>query len=179
MNEASDTIERMLDENPLMAFSCYTHCQKEILDELAAEIVGLLENGIVTREDGQVVVDARFFKQVYGKFWLWVLGAYEMVRTMEQAKSCFTESFALEIKQLKKRFSLLRMPFAKQELAGKSQPVGCEPSVTGVDHVAKDFEYRVGNQVFTMRGMIGEFSNVFAFVNRKNVVADHRTAYKK
>ena len=182
MNETSDTIERMLDENPLLVFSCYTHGQKEILDELGAEIVALLDNGILAREDGRVVVDGRFFKQAYGKFWLWVLGAYEMVRTMDQAKSCFTQSLAGEINQLKKQLSLLRMPFAKQELAGKRQgkrqPVGAEPSVAGVDHAAKDFKYRVGDQILTMRGMIAEFGNVFAGVNRANVVADHRTAYK-
>ena len=179
MSETSDSIERMLDENPLMVFSCYTHGQKEILDELAAEILDLLDKGIHTRENGQVEVDGRVFKRVYGKFWLWVLGAYEMVRTMDQAKPCFAESLASELKRLKKKLSLLRMPFAKQELVGKKQPIGAEASVAGVDGAARNLKYRVGNQILTMRGMINEFGKVLAEVSRANVVADHRTAYER
>ena len=162
-----------------MIFSCYTHIQKEILDNLATEIIGLLENGIVVRGDNQVEVDGRIFKQVYGKFWLWILGAYEMVRTMDQAKSCFTKELFLKINELKKRLSLLRIPFAKQELAGKKQPIFAEPSVSGVDKEAKDLKFMIGDQILTMRGMISEFGRVFNFINSSSVIADHRTTYNK
>lgn len=47
--------------------------------------------------------------------WFWTLGAYEVVRTMSQAKKCFSESAMIRINETKKHFARARMPAAKME----------------------------------------------------------------
>ena len=65
----------------------------------------------------------------YGQFWLWVVGAFEVVRTMAGAKACFSQRVKDELGPLKKTLAFLRMPFAKQEYPGGGKKIGTEASV--------------------------------------------------
>lgn len=121
--------------------------------------------------DGQVVMRA------HGLFWLWVLGAYEVVRTMCQAKRCFTPAVAAQIKFVERSLWLLRIPFAKQELPGEKAPVHAELSIYGVQHSPPDLQYAVKEQVVSARDLIEQFTAVFAAIRRSDIVADHRKTY--
>ena len=170
MNEP--IVERMLDENPLIAFSPFTHGQVEILRDLATRLFAELDRTI-----GAGQVDGQGFQRCYAMFWLWVLGAYEVTRTMSQARSCFSEQLASRITEFKKRIAKLRMPFAKQEYAGRKQPIGAEPSVSGIDCDARDFSFAVEQQLFSVRETIAEFLAVFDGIKRDDILRDHRRSY--
>ena len=134
MMEEHVIIEEMHNKNPLTVFSVYTDIQSRIVRGLGQEILASLEVGI-TPEDGTgkgVVCSGEVIDRCYGQFWLWILGAYEVVRTMSQAEQCFSPRVVIELKGLKKRLAILRMPFAKQELRGKPIPVRTEPSIYGI-----------------------------------------------
>ncbi len=71
--------------------------------------------------------------------WFWTLGAYEVVRTMCQAKICFSENFYEKILELKNDLAKARMPRAKMEKKGKkNMPVSSNRSPDGWDNTNKD-----------------------------------------
>ena len=55
------------------------------------------------------------FNLAYGRIWLWILGAYEVVRTMCQARICFSEEYLAKLTTFKTAMADIRIPFAKQE----------------------------------------------------------------
>ncbi|MBL1435795.1 MAG: hypothetical protein COB08_006300 [Rhodobacteraceae bacterium] len=119
-----DSIRKMIDENPLLSFSLYTSAQVQTLRNVGEELIGSSENWTDTITDLQ---------RVYDFFWLWVLGAYEVVRTMSQNKECFSTSVREQIVEQKRALATIRMPFAKQELKGNGKPVYSELSVKGIN----------------------------------------------
>jgi len=166
-------VERMLDENPLIAFSAFSHSQVEILRDLARRLLAELDRSIAP---GQV--DGQGFQRAYAMFWLWVLGAYEVVRTMSQARSCFSERLGSEVTDFKKRIAKLRIPFAKQEYAGRKKPIVSEASVSGIDCTARDFTFTVEGQTVSMRRTIAEFTVLFDSITRRDIIRDHRCSYE-
>jgi hypothetical protein len=70
--------------------------------------------------------------------WLWTLGAYEVVRTMCQAKSCFSDRTMDQLTHLKKTLSAVRMPAAKMEKAGERVSVTSNRSPAGWDVANRD-----------------------------------------
>src|SRR6266478_2222182 len=165
-------VERMFNENPLIAFSPFTHGQVEILRDLSTRLFAELDRAIDAGE-----VDGQGFQRAYAMFWLWVLGAYEVTRTMSQARSCFSEQLASRVTEFKKRIAKLRMPFAKQEYAGRKQPIGGEASVSGIDCDARDFTFAIEQQLFSVRGTVAEFLAVFDSIKREDILLDHRRSY--
>jgi hypothetical protein len=172
-------IEKMLNDNPLIGFSIYTDSQSKTVQTFGREILDCLQTGISPDPNGGSGsrCDAQTVMRAHGLFWLWVLGAYEVVRTMCQAKQCFTPAAATQIKTLERSLWQLRIPFAKQELPGKNAPVHAELSIHGVRHSPPDLRYSVEGQVVSARDLIEQFGAVFAGIARSDVVADHRITY--
>lgn len=132
---------------PLIAFSFYSHVQVTLLAERAAELQAKLDKAFSAEG-----VDGSLFDQIYGEFWLWVLGAYECTRTMCQHRHCFSEEAAGRLQELKRLMATIRIPFAKQELRGaKRAPVCCELSVSAADSVRKDLAFEIGGALHWMR----------------------------
>jgi hypothetical protein len=82
-----EVIERFLYEKPLVIFSVYTTIQVDIINGIGNEILSDLD---------KIACEGRVSStRLYGQFWLWVLGAYEVVRTMTNAmtgaSNCFSE----------------------------------------------------------------------------------------
>jgi hypothetical protein len=169
-------IEDMLNRNPLIGLSVYTDIQSRTIRDLGLEILTCLEAGIVPDNGGgKGTICGDAITRGYGQFWLWVIGAYEVVRTMCQAERCFSQRVRAELKALKRRLAVLRMPFAKQERPGKSVPVRAEPSVYGIDDLPPDIRFEVEGQVVSARELITEFAQVFGGIARADILADQRT----
>ena len=117
--EQAKTIDQLYRENPLLAFSFYAHMQAEITRRLGRDVLATLDTAIApSAEEGAAATgDATAINHAYGQFWLWVLAAYEVVRTMSQARGCFSEPIAQRLVDLKRHIAGLRIPFAKQEYA--------------------------------------------------------------
>lgn len=122
--QKDDPVQRILETNPLLRFSLYTDAQLHALNDVGNEIVGLCADW---------PDDMTNHHRVYNLFWLWVLGAYEVVRTMDQHRSRFSPHVADMIGSQKRYLAGLWMPFAKQELKGdKKIPIYAENSYINV-----------------------------------------------
>ncbi len=52
------------------------------------EIDDLLNEALIDKN----TISAKEFQRAHGLFWLWVLGAYELIRTMDEAKVRFSQN---------------------------------------------------------------------------------------
>ena len=111
---------------PLVAFSLYTAVQVGSLDRVGRDLLTLSDSW--KQPDGSYHVSE--FMKYTDLFWLWVLGAYEVLRTMRQHSSCFTPALHEQTSLMTRRLAEVRIPFAKQELRGNGRPVFAELSVS-------------------------------------------------
>jgi hypothetical protein len=123
----------MLERDPLLAFSFYLSGRVLVLCDLADEIVANLDQGFSAEPiHGGVIGRADTL------MWFWLLGAYEVVRTMHQAKQCFSGRLAADLQDLKKHLARARMPAAKMEKPGRRAPVTSNRSPSGWDYSNRD-----------------------------------------
>ena len=162
-----------LEANPICRFSIYTHEQIRTLTTLALELTSLLD---ASMQDG--CCEAPAYIRAYGLFWLWILGAYEVTRTMCQADSCFSPSATQSLKSFKKKIAELRIPFAKQEYAtrGRKAPIRSEASVWRISTSTKDLLFEVKGIEFSVRGLMREFELLMTSIKPQDVLEDHRNA---
>ncbi|MBM3492992.1 MAG: hypothetical protein FJX72_01525 [Armatimonadetes bacterium] len=154
---------------PLSRFSPYTHIWCGVVRALGDEIRSSLDRAFVT--DG---IDAGEYQHACARFWLRVLGAYEVVRTMAQAGDCFSERARGSLANLKGRLGPLRVAFAKQEQQGKKRPIGNEASVYDFGMVTRDLLFRVADQPVSARELIGSFEETMAAITANDILKDHR-----
>ena len=178
-----DVIGRILNDNPLIRFSVYTHMQVKFLVQMCHEVRGILDatitRGVPASESP--IVDAKRIEHAYHLFWLWVLGAYEVTRTMDQARDCFEPMFAQEVHALKERLAVLRIPFAKQEYSKENRPADNELSIYAFDFDSHDLLFDVRSTSLSMRALFSKFESVMARVTLADVTGDHRQSqsYRK
>jgi len=175
---SNTTIEEMLDANPLVQFSVYTQLQLETVRDIGKKTLDVLDT---TMQSG--IVEGTGVKQAYALFWLWVLGSYEITRTMCQADkktSCFSERLRSQLYDFKQKITPLRIAFAKQEYIGRANhevPIQADASIATFDLENKDFGFRVKDTMFSVRVSIEEFDAIFSTVERADFLKDHRKAY--
>lgn len=169
-------VQEFLAENPLIRFSMYTDIQSKAVIDFGRAIIRDLD-GLVDADSRGDGVNGMRIPRVYGHFWLWVLGAYEIVRTMIAARQCFSAEFVLGLQPLKRKLAVIRVPFAKQERRGKSIPVGSEPSISTITWDPPDFRFDLYGEALSIRQLVEEFEATFAAVTPSDVLADHRTMY--
>ena len=170
--EGSLSFHRFIRQHPLTAFSEYTQIQVSTLQRLATRIELGLDAAMA---EGRV--DAVAFNNCYGLLWLWVLAAYEVTRTMTQARDCFSEELAEQLAALKSKVSLLRMPFAKQEMPGKKKPIEAEASIYGIDIDSCDISFRIKDTVVSARNVITDFRAIVENIKPGDILHDHRWSY--
>lgn len=168
------TWEQIVERDPLIAFSFYLSGRKNVLLAIADEIIENLDQGF-----SGAIVDGGQVARAESLFWLWSLGAYEIVRTMCQAKKCFSQKSFDEIMGLKKNLTAIRMPAAKMEKPGKKVPVTSNRSPSGWDAANRDLF--VGDPESTpdisARNILTEFDRVFASITKDDVLAHHEESY--
>jgi hypothetical protein len=89
--------------------------------------------------------------------WLWTLGAYEVVRTMCQAKHCFSAEYLEKLHLLKKQLAKVRIPDSKMEKQGKKQPVHSNRSPWCEVLESKDLLIGDPDEPYYARKIIDEF----------------------
>ena len=161
--------DKYLAERPLLYFSAYTSLQVEMLNRTESDIIGMLEN---------MYKDANTINNVYSLFWLWTLGAYEVVRTMTQAKSSFSATVHEKLLNYKRKISKIRIPFAKQEYQGKKKPIFNEASISGMDETKGDMFFRVEGTEYSIRSLMEEFRILMSSINRSDIIHKHQESYK-
>jgi hypothetical protein len=168
------TWDEVLEREPLMGFSHYLSGRANVLLSVADEIVENLDAGFSTD-----CVDGRRVGRADLLMWLWILGAYEVVRTMCQAKTCFSENALAKLHGLKKALSDVRMPAAKMEKHGKNKPVTSNRSPTGWDVENKDLLVNdpEAQPDISARQLLSQFDQVFSTIKKDDILAHHEDSY--
>ncbi|MEI2769495.1 MAG: hypothetical protein V9G98_01710 [Candidatus Competibacter sp.] len=153
-----------------MAFSFYLSGRVNVLCAFADEIIDNLDKGFFSE-----YVDGAMVERAESLMWPWVLGAYEVVRTMYQAKQCFSERLAQELKDLKNQLSVVRMPAAKMEKRGKNVAVTSNRSPSGWDFNNSDLLINDpdDDKNVSARQILAEFDRVFCSISRSDVLSSH------
>jgi len=166
--------EEFLQKHPLARFSYYLNGRVWVLSEVKEEIIENLDGAFV---------DKTIFHEKTSRaemlFWLWSLGAYEVIRTMHQAKSCFSDRVQNDLFALKKELAAVRMPNAKMEKAGKKVPVPSGRSASGINVERKDLLVGEPQDDISARDLILKTSEFFASISDKDVISTHEGSYKK
>jgi hypothetical protein len=167
-------LEQIVEREPLIAFSHYLSGRVNVLFSFADEIIENLDKGF----SGQCVDGGRVTR-AESLMWFWLLGAYEVVRTMHQAKGCFSKRLIQDLSGLKKTLATVRMPAAKMEKPGKRAAVTSNRSPTGWDVESRDLLVNDPEEspVISARGVLSEFDRVFSSITKSDVLAHHEEAY--
>ena len=91
--------------------------------------------------------------------YLWVLGAYELLRTLTQwvreGRGGLTEQDLTNLTQARNRFERLRIPLAKMEAAKRHRDTDGEIAYPGID-TAMGIAWRLNADLFVSRGELSE-----------------------
>ena len=168
------TEEEMFEREPLLKFSFYLSGRNNILLATIDEIIDYLDNGF-----GTSVINGGLIEKASTLLWFWTLGAYEMVRTISQAKVCFSDNFNSQILILKKELAKVRMPAAKMEKQGSEVPVNSNRSPDGWDVENKDLLIGDPYEPVSGRCLLGLYDQVLSSLEIKDVKKRHEESYKK
>jgi hypothetical protein len=176
------TWEQMIEQEPLIAFSWYLSGRKEVLLTIADEIIEHLDQAFSPPVlCGRLpVLDHGRIDRAESLMWLWTLGAYEIVRTMCQAETCFSGRVMPDLKRLKKTLSRVRVPNAKMERPGQKLPVTSNRSPSGWDVASRDL--LVGDPEsgpISARNLLKEFYRVMSSITKDDILFHHEEAYEE
>jgi hypothetical protein len=159
---------------PLIVFSHYLSGRVNVLCSFADEIIENLDKGFLPE-----CIDGGRIERAESLMWFWLLGAYEVVRTMHQAKPCFSERLVQELSGLKKTLATARMPAAKMEKPGRRAAVTSNRSPAGWDVENRDLLVNDPEESpdTSARWMLSEFDRVFSSITESDVLAHHEQAY--
>jgi hypothetical protein len=168
------TWAQIVERDPLITFSHYLSGRVNVLSSFADEIIENLDIGF----SGQSVDNARI-QRADSLMWFWLLGAYEVVRTMHQARTCFSEKLVHDLSGLKKTLATVRMPAANMEKPGKRAPVTSNRSPSGWDIANRDLLVNdpEQNPDISARWILSEFDRVYSSITKNDVLAHHEESY--
>jgi hypothetical protein len=169
------TWDQMIERDPLLIFSLYLSGRVNVLFLVADEILENLDQAFSSEG-----LDMRYFERADALIWMWTLGAYEVVRTMCQAKGCFSSSAYDRLAELKKILSDIRMPAAKMERMGKKQPMNSNRSPSGWDVQGKDLLiFKSESDCYmSARFILGQVDDIFSSFTKEDVLKKHEESYQ-
>ena len=180
MND-NQIINQVYSENPLSAFSFYTQVHFNVLKKTGEKINASLDNAFLNshmKDNALHGVEHNEIQETYGLFWLWVLGAYEITRTMSEANKCFTPNTNKALQELKRHLAVIRMPFAKQQPKNKNKPIGGEASICNIDGESKDICFSANNTNFWVRNEIQSFESQIESITIQDIIATYNASYE-
>jgi hypothetical protein len=164
-----------LNRETLLKFSFYLSSRVIQLLSLGEEIEGKLEVGL-----SEEIIDGRALGKSGVLAWLWVLGAYELVRTMCQPQDAFSSEAHSRLVTLKRRLEIVRMPDAKMEPKGRNHPANsnrCPPhwDTANKDIILGDFDS--GTDRFRL--LLRDLDEVMASITIDDVLLHHQETYRR
>ncbi|MCP5265728.1 MAG: hypothetical protein H6934_06435 [Burkholderiaceae bacterium] len=173
----ASTIEEMLAQQPLLRFSTYTQLQVDALRSLGNEIRPLLDSSF-SEEGG---MNGYSLGQIYSKTWFWVLGAFEVVRTLStgRAKRCLSDRLHGQAEAFRRNIARLRIPMSKQELAGRADVIGTDISFAHFNNRTRDIGFSVDSSAIWIRQMLNDFDELVDSVTPEDVLCDLRDASRR
>lgn len=166
--------EQSFERDPISFFSFYLSGRVNVLCVFAEEVIENLDRGFSSQ-----LIDGGSVERAESLMWLWLLGAYEIVRTMHQAKHCFSGRVASDIGNLKGLLAEIRMPAAKMEKLGRKVPVTSNRSPSGWDAQNHDLLLNdpEESKAISARHVLAEFDRVFCGITKADVLSTHEMSY--
>ena len=161
-------------ERPYQLFLVLPFRQSERALCVCEEVIENLDRGVSSQS-----IDGGSVERAESLMWLWLLGAYEIVRTMHQAKYCFNGRVASDIGNLKDLLAEIRMPAAKMEKLGRKVPVTSTRSPSGWDVQNHDLLLNdpEESEAISARHVLAEFDRVFCSITKADVLSTHEMSY--
>ena len=150
-------INEILRNNPISAVSLYSQIQADYLVQLGKRLSAKMDTYEGTIDD---------FTETYGQFWLWLLGAYEVIRTLCEYSDQFDPDFAEKLQELKRDLAKVRVPFAKQEYRGRSEGIGGDLSVTSF---GKDMKFQIDGEEVSSQDVIAKVTNFIESIDLNQI----------
>ena len=169
--ETDPSFNNYLQEKPLINFSLYTSLQVDTIVEFGKKITDQFDSTISL--PNRVDMSS---PDIYGQVWLWVIGTYEIIRTMAEPnfKNSWNEDTYSRINDYKMKLSGLRVPFAKQQLRRKPDAVQHECSIYSIDFENKSYIYMAEGKTYNIRTMINEFNELIKSITTEDIHHDLR-----
>ena len=108
---------------------------------------------------GEVLNDPDYLQDHLLHSYLWVLGAYELLRTLtswvREGKGGLTEEDLANLTHARNRFERLRIPLAKMEAAKRHRDTDGEIAYPGID-AAMGIAWQLNADLFVSRGELSE-----------------------
>ena len=167
------TWEELVTSDPLIALSWYLSGRKSCVLELGREILADVDNAF-----SGSVTDGGQLERAEMLTWFWMLGAYEVIRTMCQARNCFSPHLSAELNSLKKELAQARMPAAKMEAPGRKRPIPSNRSPVDWNQANRDL--LIGDPTTTLisaRHLVTRFESVITGITPSDIVARHEDSY--
>ena len=164
----------MVTREPLLAFSFYLSGRNNVLLSISDEIIENLDKMFSNTQ----IMHQEFIDRASTLLWLWTLGAYEIIRTICQARECFSSSFIEKSIELKKQLAVVRMPNAKMEEAGKKKPINSNRSPDGLDFDNKDLLIGNPEKPISARKLIELYDQTMATLTKDDVKQHHSQSYR-
>ena len=157
---------------PLAKYSFYALGRVQVLMSVREEIIKELD---LAFQDQKLL--SEHLIRAESLSWLWVLGAYEVVRTMSQAKQCFSERAQSALSGIKKELSKVRMPSAKMEQQGRYVAVPSRRSPAAL--VVQEHDLLIGDpsSPHSLRWLLDQFAQVFTSFEAADILDSHESAY--
>jgi len=168
------TWDQQLEREPLLAFSFILSTRNNQLSTVADEILDLLDAGI-----SESFIDTNKTTKAGILMWLWILGAYEIVRTMCQASNCFSLEYMEKLRPLKNKLAKIRMPDSKMEKQGKKQPVSSNRSPWCEVQKTKDLLIGDPEEAYSTREIIDYYFSIIYSLTSKDIMGNHEASYSK
>ncbi|MEZ4777620.1 MAG: hypothetical protein R3D00_30880 [Bacteroidia bacterium] len=169
------TEEQVFEREPLMKFSFYLNSRHMVLISTLDEITENLDNGFSGFPSG--VIDGSSIGHASSLMWYWTLRAYEVIRTISQAKDCFSSKFIEDVNDLKRDLSKARMPSAKMEKRGKREPVISTRSPDGWDYENKDLLIGDPYDYISARKLLQKYDEIMTNLKPSDVLKRHEESY--
>lgn len=165
---------------PLARFSQYLSGRAQALVSLSASLSRELD--ACFSSDAEKKHEAR--TRVSTLLWLWVLGAYEVVRTMCQARPCFSPRAFKELTALKGQLEKVRVADAKMEKINynrreKTLPITSDRRGDEWDEAARDVLIGDPSSPTSGRFLLARFPSVVNSISAEEILMSHEASFQK
>ncbi len=180
-NSEKEALEQLIINMPIRKFSRYLAGRVDILFEIGEEFEKNLDKAFPDK----LPINAQYIDRAESLLWLWILGAYEVVRTMHQAKDSFSLSARKKLEVLKEILAEVRMPAAKMEKVKKGRekiPIPSNRNPAGIDCERRDlllFSDPIAPPSISARYLLAEFDKIISPIKPEEIIDSHENSYNK
>lgn len=163
------TEKERIDREPLLNYSFFLSSKNILLLDMIDTIIGNLDSGFSSKPiNSDLIGEASVFT------WFWVLGAYEIVRTMSQTKDCFSEAAYNKLVALKQELAKARMPNSKMEKTRqKTIPVNSNRCFDGWDYENRDLMIGDPECALSARVLFKLYDDTITSIKPGDILKEH------